>query len=239
MTKILVIQHEEAVGIGRLGAWLEDAGAQLVMCRPDQGEAVPAGFDDVDGLLVLGGTAAPQRDDHWPWLPAVRALQKRAVDGSFPALNICLGAQLCAVAYGVDVFRRDKPQVGVHQLTLRPEASQDPLFAGLPPQPKAVLWHQEEIAGVPQGAVHLVEGTDAPVQAFRMGESSWSLQFHPEPDEHTVRAWAAAEGSLVPQAGESTEQVLTGFRDQAAEIEASFRPLAERFVDVCRAGGAA
>lgn len=233
MTKILVIQHEDIVGIARLGAWLEDAGAELVTCRPDQGDQIPEGFDGVDGLGVLGGTAAPQEDEHWPWLPAVRALQGRAVDESFPALNICLGAQLCAVAYDVDVLRRERPQVGVHQLRLRPEASQDPLFAGVPAMPKAVLWHQEQISAVPDGAVHLVEGSDAPVQAFRLGESSWSLQFHPEPDESTVRTWAEAKGSLVPRAGETVDRVMAGYRAQASEIEDSFRPLAERFVALC------
>ncbi|WP_258933277.1 type 1 glutamine amidotransferase [Nesterenkonia pannonica] len=237
MTDILVIQHEDTVGLGRLGLWLEAAGAHLRICRPDRGDQVPPRAGGADGLIVLGGTAAPHDDDRWPWLPDVRALQRTAVDARLPTLNICLGAQLCAAAYGVDVFRRTAPQLGVAELTLRPEAQEDRLFRGLPEHPQAVLWHQEEIAQLPAGAVHLIEGTDAPVQAFRMGHCAWSVQFHPEPDEETLAAWALGPGSLA--AGRGPEEILASFARRAGDIEAYFQPVAERFVEVCRAEAAA
>lgn len=41
MVRILVIQHEDSVGIDKFGRWLEEAGAELVMLRPDRGDAIP------------------------------------------------------------------------------------------------------------------------------------------------------------------------------------------------------
>ncbi|WP_191089860.1 type 1 glutamine amidotransferase [Nesterenkonia ebinurensis] len=231
MTEILVIQHEQNVGIDRLGDWLAEAGAQLTIRRPDRGDSVADHVREYDGLIVLGGSAGPQEDQHWPWLPAVRNLQRHAVQDGIPTLNICLGAQLCAVAHGTEVFRRQIPQIGVMQMNRRVEAAADPVFSALPDQFDAVVWHQEQIRSLPEGAVHLVDGTDAPVQAFRLGESSWSVQFHPEPNEQTIRSWAENTKGLVARAGREPDDVVAEFTEKADQIEATFRPLVTAFVN--------
>ncbi|GAA1813261.1 type 1 glutamine amidotransferase [Nesterenkonia flava] len=234
MVKVLVIQHEDGVGIDRFGDWLREAGAQLHILRPDRGDEVPQSLTGYDALVVLGGTAGPEDDERWSWLPAVRSLQRQAAQRSEPAFNICLGAQLAAVAHEVEVFRRAKPQIGVMELHRRPEAAEDPVFSVLPERPRAVMWHQEQIAQVPEGAVHLVDGTDAPVQAFRVGDSSWSVQFHPEVNAETLRGWARDTAHLVERAGLRPDRVLEEFDAQAAEIEETFKPLAAAFVDYAR-----
>ncbi|WP_044492694.1 type 1 glutamine amidotransferase [Nesterenkonia massiliensis] len=231
MVRILVIQHEDSVGIDKFGRWLEEAGAELVMLRPDRGDAIPENLAGYQGMVVLGGTAGPEDDEQWEWLPAVRALQRTAAAEESPAFNICLGAQLSAVAHDTEVFRRSIPQIGVMELIRRPEAADDPVFSVLPQRPKAVLWHQEQIAAVPEGAVHLVEGTDAPVQAFRVGSSFWSVQFHPEPDAHTVQRWAEGTAELVEKAGRTPADVIREYDAEASGIEATFRPLAAAFVN--------
>lgn len=48
---------------------------------------------------------------------------------------------------------------------------------------------------LPEGAVHLVDGTDAPVQAFRVGRA-WGTQFHLEADGELLRGWADGADSL-------------------------------------------
>lgn len=230
MVRILVIQHEDEVGALRFGEWLRDAGAELIILRPDQGEQVPVDLSGYHGLVVLGGTAAPDDDDVWPWLPAVRELQLHTAAAHQPAFNICLGAQLAALAHGGEIFRRASPQIGVMSLRTRPEAGRDPVFHVLSDRPKAVLWHQEQIAAPPAGAVHLVEGTDAPVQAYRMGESSWSVQFHPEPDEPTIRQWARGTADLVAKTGRTAEDLVAEYCEHQDEIEQTFKPLAAAFV---------
>lgn len=234
MTHILVIQHEGSVGLRRFGHWLENAGAQLTVLRPDQGDELPQGLKDYDGLIVLGGTAGPEEDHQWPWLPQVRALQQVATAEQSPNFNICLGAQLAAVAHQAEVFRRRVPQVGVAEIRRRPEAESDPVFQHLPQRATAVLWHQEQIAELPAGAVHLMDGTDAPVQAYRMGPSSWSVQFHPEPDAEQIRTWAEATADLVSRAGKTYEEVTAEFDAAADEIQRHFVPIAEAFVDYAR-----
>lgn len=230
MAKILIIQHQESVPAAKFGDWLTAAGAEIDVLRPDLGQMVPGDLTGYDGLVVLGGTAAPNDDADWEWLPAVRALQRRSTEQHQPNFNICLGAQLNAVAHGTEVFRRGRPQVGVMELQVRPEAGQDPVFAAMPEHPKAVLWHQEQIANIPEGAVYLLEGTDAPVQAYRVGVASWSVQFHPEPDAKLLQRWADNSEEFLGRAGRSAEEVIEEFRAQEAEIEDSFRPVAEAFL---------
>lgn len=232
--RLLVLQHEDSVGISRFGLWLEEAGADLEFLRPDRGDEVPEVLRGYDGLVVLGGTAGPEEDAEHPWLPATRALQRKTAQEEAPAFNICLGAQLSAVAHQGQVFRRPVPQIGVMEVSRRPEAAEDPVFRVLPEKAKAVLWHQEQIAAVPEGAVHLMDGTDAPVQAFRIGASSWSTQFHPEPDAGLIRQWAEGTAHLVERAGRTRDEVIAEYEDQAAEIESAFKPLAAAFVDYIR-----
>ncbi|MCI2264960.1 type 1 glutamine amidotransferase [Sediminivirga luteola] len=233
MVRILVIQHEDGADARRFGDWLVEAGAELEVLRPDRGDAVPADLDGYDGLVVLGGSSGPEDDETHPWLPATRALQRLASETQAPSFNICLGAQLAAVAHETRVFRRSRPQVGIMEVRRRAEAAEDPVFSVVPERAKAVLWHQEEIAAVPQGAVHLMDGTDAPVQAFRVGACSWATQFHPEPDEEIVRLWAE-QTSLTTQAGRQAQEVVEEYLAQADEIEASFRPVAAAFVEYIR-----
>jgi GMP synthase (glutamine-hydrolysing) len=44
-------------------------------------------------------------------------------------------------------------------------------------------WH------CPNGAELLITGSDAPVQAFRLGEFAWGTQFHPETDAGQIARW--------------------------------------------------
>ncbi|MBE1875213.1 type 1 glutamine amidotransferase [Myceligenerans sp. TRM 65318] len=76
-------------------------GVRLVLAFA--GETIPAAGDLGDALVVLGGTMSAYSDDDAPWLPAVRDLLADAARSGVPALGICLGAQLLAVAGGGSV----------------------------------------------------------------------------------------------------------------------------------------
>ncbi len=233
MVRILVIQHQDGADARRFGDWLTEAGAELVVRRPDLGEPVPGSLDGYDALMVLGGSPGPLDDETHPWLPATRALQRRTAADGDPSFNICLGGELAAVAHGARVRRRDRPQAGVYEVRRRPEADDDPVFSAMPQSARAVLWHQEEIAEIPAGAVHLVDGTQAPVQAFRVGRACWATQFHPEPDPDIMRSWTRIT-PLAANAGRSAQDVLAEYAAHENAIEQAFRPVAVAFVEYVR-----
>ena len=86
---------------------------------------------------------------------------------------------------------------------------------------------------VPAGAVHLVEGTDAPAQAYRLGEA-WGTQFHPESTGEQLRLWGTLSGESEFPGARSLDDVVaavTAAEDGVAEV---MEPLAHAFAGYVR-----
>ncbi|GAA4936295.1 hypothetical protein GCM10023237_68390 [Streptomyces coeruleoprunus] len=96
------------------------------------------------------------------------------------------------MAGGTVRARHGTPEVGSTPLTLRPEADDDSLFAGLPRRVNAIQRHVDAITALPPGAAWLVSGEHCPYQAFRVGKRAWGVQFHPEAGADTIRRWDPA-----------------------------------------------
>src|SRR4051812_13429374 len=130
--RLLVLQPDVSDPLGTLEEWLTAAGAELDVVRPAE-QPVPATLEGYQGLVVLGGPMGALDDLEHPWLADVRKLLSHSVAKKVPALAICLGAQLLAVATGGQVRRGPKgPEVGVMLVAKRDVAGRDPLFADLP-----------------------------------------------------------------------------------------------------------
>ena len=249
--RIIVIEHEDGTDVRRLGDWLEAAGAVLDVRRPYR-EAKACGAVDADaalahiptleelrepgvGLIVLGGQDGPVDDERNPWFPAVRALLADSAAGEFSSLNVCLGGEMLADALGHPVIHRDVPQVGLMTGHLRAEAADDPLFSHAPAEFPVVLWHGLQME-LPYGAVHLVDGTDAPVQAFRVGRA-WGTQFHLEADGALLRGWAK-DGSTLPE-GLTVDAIVAPVVEAEPELKSAMEPVAHAFVELLTAEHAA
>lgn len=226
---ILVIEHTAVDPPGRVGTWLLETGRELDVVRPYAGEPQPVDLSGYAGLLVLGGDVGAYDDELAPWLPATRALLARAVDEQVPTLAICLGHQLLAVAAGGRVsLSPTGQQGGTPAVALQPAAASDPLFGAVAPDAVAVHWNNDLVVELPPGAVELARST-AGVQAMRLGERVWGVQFHPEVDADTVRLWATADvdsGNLAP---ERAAAWLAEMEDNDGVLQSTWRPVIHRF----------
>jgi GMP synthase-like glutamine amidotransferase len=189
MARVLVVQHAAHEGLGWLFDWLPAAGVDVHPIHPYLGHRVPPSVEG-DALIVLGGPMGANDDADAAWLPATRDLLSTAVDDGVPTLGICLGAQLLAVASGGVVSRGDiGPELGYGEVTV--DAEEDILLsAGVMP---VVQWHYDTVTTLPPSAVLLASSASYPVQAFRVGEVAWGLQFHIEATPDMVRDWAAQD----------------------------------------------
>jgi GMP synthase-like glutamine amidotransferase len=210
------------------GLWLADSGLDLHIVHPYTGEALPSRVEDFDGFLVLGGSPGPLEDDRYPWLPATRALLRQAVEGDVPTFGICLGAELLAVTFDGSIARRATPQVGIHSLKALPTTADDPVFAGTADDLPALLWHQEELTVLPDQAVLLLTGTDAPFQAFRLGRHAWGTQFHPEADLRTVTEWSC-DSALLKRSGKQPHEILSQIDQARADTDRIWSRTARRW----------
>ncbi|WP_209370007.1 type 1 glutamine amidotransferase [Brevibacterium renqingii] len=237
--RILAVEHEHGTGPERFGTWLAEAGAEVEVVRPYRGEDLAESFAGLEGdgvfdaLIVLGGSAGPLDDIDNPWFPAVRDLLTRSAAGGFPSLNICLGGELLAAAAGAAISRRTRPQIGVYGLRATSAGERDPVFSALAgAEIPAVLFHQEEMA-LPTDAALLVTGSDAPVQAFRLGEFAWGTQFHPETDAAQIERWLASDPLRLPE-GKTEDSIRAEVAAADAELVETNRRLAHSFVDFLR-----
>ncbi|GGV38250.1 aminotransferase [Kitasatospora herbaricolor] len=231
--RVLVVQHEAECPPGLWGGWLAECRLKLDVLHPYAGDELPAGVGHFDGLLVLGGSPGPWEDDKYPWLPATRVLLRRGVEDDVPTFGICLGAELLIAAFGGRVERRATPQVGIHALEVLPAAAGDPVFADTPDDPPAVLWHQEEMTALPEHAVPLLTGTEAPNQAFRLGRHAWGTQFHPEADRHIISEWSR-DSALLKRSGKQPHEIVSQLDDTQADAARAWRPAAHRWAELVR-----
>jgi len=190
VARALVVQHTAHEGLGNLLEWLPAAGLDVHPIHPYLGHRVPPSVEG-DALIVLGGPMGAYDDADAPWLPATRALLSTAIDDGVPTLGICLGAQLLAVAAGGEVRPGSAgPELGLGSVNV--VAADQLLTTGSMP---VVQWHYDTVTRMPDGAELLASSDAYRVQAFRVGDVAWGLQFHVEATAQMVHEWAASDGA--------------------------------------------
>ncbi|MFL6051875.1 MAG: type 1 glutamine amidotransferase [Actinoallomurus sp.] len=235
--RVLVVQNAERSGLGRFLPWWEEMGLEIVVVP---GVSTPAAPDGFDAVVLLGGGLLPDDDRRAPWLPVERELTRRAVADGVPLLGICLGAQVLAVAAGGTVRgAHGRPERGSCPVSLRSAAETDLLFAGLPGELRVIQNHRDQITELPPGAVRLAESEACPVQAFRVGERAWGVQFHPEAGADRLDHWDEAAladsgldlGALRAEAEEAEPQSARNARRLAVNFAGLVRQVADESLD--------
>ncbi|HVW46482.1 MAG TPA: type 1 glutamine amidotransferase [Solirubrobacterales bacterium] len=176
--RVLAIVHQADAGPGVFGETIRRRGGSLdewlVPATPEP-PADPLGYDAV---FVLGGSMNVDEGDEHAWIGAERGLLGRLLEARVPLMGLCLGGQMVAAAAGAVPRRAARPEIGWHPVELTDEGRADPLLGPLAPGFEAFQWHSYEFP-LPPGAVALAR-SDVALQAARIGELAWAIQFHPE-----------------------------------------------------------
>jgi GMP synthase-like glutamine amidotransferase len=217
MPRALVVQHVAIEGVGRFAEWMPTHGLDLRVVRPYDGEALPDAVTD-DALIVMGGPMGAYDDADVPWLAATKRLLTDAVARNIPALGVCLGAQLLAVAAGGVVERGAAgPELGLDSVRItQPDALFD--LGDIP----VVQWHYDTVTRLPDTASLLGSSERYATQAFRVGEAAWGVQFHVEATADLVEEWARADGR--PEAA-----ITAAVRDAEGRLAVVGERFARRF----------
>jgi GMP synthase-like glutamine amidotransferase len=224
VARTLVVQHHPSEGLGWFQDWLPAAGLDVHPIHPYLGHRVPTSVEG-DALIVLGGPMGCMDDDRAQWLPAVRSLLRTAVDDGVPTMGICLGAQLLAAATGGYVQRgADGPELGLSAIDVT--MPDNLLPAGSMP---VVQWHFDAITALPPDADLVASSERYDVQAFRIGEVAWGLQFHVEATPEMVAEWAANDAAALAELGRSPDEVVAEVRAAEAQLQAAGQELARQF----------
>lgn len=228
---ICIIKHAEIEGPGTLQDFFSETFFEIHTVELWRDAHLPP-LDECEAILSLGGPMNVYETQTYPFLSKEEDYIKKALDENIPFLGICLGAQLLARACGAPVTRAPHEEIGWSAVTVTPEARGDTLLGGFRDTLEVFQWHQDTFA-LPYSAVLLATGKTCRNQAFRIGESAWGLQFHPEMTEEMFQAWLKDCPECIDKNKIMHEyfKKRNAYRKQAKQMYLNFeRVVAERLI---------
>jgi GMP synthase-like glutamine amidotransferase len=193
---VLSVVHGEGARTELFAPVAAEAGHKLEEWSFGWGTPPQRPLDTYDAVLVFGGSIHPDQDHRHAWLKDELEWLSKLVERRLPVLGICLGSQLIARAAGSWVAPLAEPEIGWSEVELTDAGASDPVLSALPPRFEALQWHHYA-HGLPDGAVALARNPVC-LQAFRLGEACWAVQFHPEVTEPQLEGWITDESDPPP-----------------------------------------
>jgi GMP synthase (glutamine-hydrolysing) len=190
--RVLSLIHQDDAPTGVFAEPVRERGGELTEWNITRG-APPEPPASYDAVLVFGGAMHVDQEAQHPWLRDEDRLIRELFDNGVPLFGVCLGSQLIAKAAGAKVGPAPREEIGWHEVETTPEAAVDPLFKGLPERFEAFQWHSYAFELPPDGIPLARNGVG--LQAYRIGESAWGIQFHAEVTREIVEGWAASDGA--------------------------------------------
>ncbi|MBY4677487.1 glutamine amidotransferase [Marinobacterium arenosum] len=208
-------------------AGLVGSDVELVVWDARSDQPLPV-LDDIQGVLITGSHAMVT--DREPWSERLQPWLRQLAEQRMPLLGVCYGHQLLAQALGGEAGNHPRgPEVGTVEIRLTEAGRQDPLFAGLPERFPVHVTHTQSALQLPPGAEVLARNDYEPYQAFRLGDSVWGVQFHPEFNAAVTRVYLAQQAERLAELGQDPD----GLQAQVTETAHS-GSLLGRFAELCR-----
>ena len=230
--RVLSVVHEdtETGGGGLFERVALERGARLDRWFTADGARAPGDPTDWDAIMVFGGAMHPDQDAEHAWLAGETGFIEAALATGVPLLGVCLGAQLVARAARAQVGPAEEREVGWHEVALNDAGAADPVVGVLPRRFTAFQWHYYTYE-LPAGAVELASSRAAR-QAYRIGDRTWGVQFHPEVERHMLDHWFDAGreelGKPVEEMAAETDRHLGTWNEQGRALCGAFLEAALR-----------
>lgn len=183
---------------------------QLEVRRVFAGDPLPEGFG-YRGIVITGSWSMVT--DREPWSEGSGAYLRQAAQREVPILGVCYGHQLLAHAFGGEVgFNPNGRHAGSADVTLTDQAAEDALFGALPQRLVVQVSHSQSVLKLPAGALLLAHAARDPFHAFRLGKTTWGVQFHPEFDDAVSRRYIELRRERILSEGLDPDALLATVR---------------------------
>ncbi len=236
MKPVLFVRNDTFENFGLALRAFEPTGVPVrVFDAIEPGSPRPS-LDDVSGIVMFGSSHNVDDTDAHPFLKEIRDLTREAVQRGVPYLGICLGAQVLARALDKPAPVAPAREVGFVAVRPTAAASGDRILSHYGDGDPVFQWHQDTFE-LPDGAELLATGDAVPMQAFRVNDVTWGVQWHFEVDRAELDLWLdafSAEADLLATWGKSPAEVRREADDHLAVHEARGTETFRRFAEVIR-----
>jgi GMP synthase (glutamine-hydrolysing) len=215
--RLLVVQHNLDDSMNDLAGPLAQARLHIDPWCTYVTDEPPAPIATYDGVLTMGALASVSHEAEHVWMQNERRVLEHALQARIPVLGVCFGAQLLAAAGGAEFRRAPAEAIGWCTVDMEPEAGDDPLFAGLGAQFHAFQYHYDTFTE-PKDSVILGRAGEI-IEAYRIGDHAWGVQFHIEANPAVVYAWLGTYRKEMDHAGVDIEAM----RELTATYAAEYR----------------
>lgn len=236
MEPVLFVRNDTFETFGLARRAFEPTGVPVEVFDAIDPAAPRPSLDDVSGVVMFGSSHNVDDTDAHPFLKEIRDLTREAVERGLPYLGICLGAQVLARALDRPAPLAPRREVGFEPVRPTEAAAGDRLLSHYADGDPVFQWHQDTFE-LPDGAELLATGDAVPLQAYRVNDVTWGVQWHFEIDRAEVDLWLdafSAEGDLQATWGKSGAEVRREADQHMAAHEARGAETFRRFAEVVR-----
>ncbi len=145
------------------------------------GGLAEGGFEDLQNPKI----SKKQKDKFLQTVDFINPIVFQLAKQDIPTIAVCFGHQLILKRLGATLsFDLKHQETGIYKIYTTEQAETDPVFKDLQPHFWAVIAHKTSVVKLPQNPelpiVHLASSDKTPIQAVRINNNFYSLQFHPE-----------------------------------------------------------
>lgn len=178
--------YAEQMGVEEDETWFRDAlglpaGSKNLKTVRATLEELPSTVEE--GAVLIGGSPHNTIEKDQPWIQRLEEFIRIMHARQKPILGVCFGHQLVAQALGGRTEKNPKGrELGTATIDLEKDGTLDPLFEGVPKRFPATEGHRYVVSEPPKlekVAVLARNDMDA-YQALAIGDTTRSVQFHPE-----------------------------------------------------------
>ena len=202
MLPVAVFRFSPTEGPAHFAEWLDANRVPWQLIAVDRGERVPDDPRAFAGIGMMGGPMSV--NDALPWIAALGALIRRAVDARVPVIGHCLGGQLMAQALGARVTRTATPEIGWIDVTAT-DANRAGEWLGGRARFTPFQWHYD-VFDLPRGAARVLTNDYNANQGYVVDERHIGLQCHVEMTRDLVETWCRTGAAELPERSEGPLQ---------------------------------
>ena len=170
-----------------------------------EGETLPP-VDTLSGVIITGSHGMVT--DNETWMQVLASWIPKVLERNIPLLGICFGHQLLAKAMGgYSDYHPKGREIGTVSIKLSPEGRQDRLLGYLPDEFYAHTTHAQTIIKLPEHALNLAANPFEAHHAFRLGDSAWGVQFHPEFSADIMKAYVNEQAVTLLREGHDVAEL--------------------------------